>query len=113
MMIRAHTWHGCIPLLGGMLLGLAMMGCVTQDPFRPPVRDEIPDGPGLFTGRRGAWVISRQVGAQPAQPGADDPQATKPSVPQATPSVSPSVTPSLPGVTPSVPATPRPKAPPM
>jgi len=112
MMRRAHKWYGCIPLLVGMLLGLALVGCVTQDPFRPPVRDEIPDGPGLFTGSRGAWVISRHLGAQPVQPGADDPQAT-PSVPQTTPSVSPSVPPSLPGVTPTVPAAPRPKAPPM
>ncbi len=113
MMTRSHKWHGCIPLLGGVLLGLAMIGCVTQDPFQPPVRDEIPDGPGLFTGSKGAWVISRHIGAQPAQTEAAATRAAKPSVPQATAPASSFVPPSIPGVTPNAPATPRPKAPPM
>ncbi len=109
MMTRSYKWCLRIPLLGGVVLGLAMIGCVTQDPFQPPIRGEIPDGPGLFTGSKGAWVISRNIGTRQVQTGGDESQVVKPSVPQATPSVSPSV----PKASPSTPATSGRKPPPM
>jgi len=46
---------GLLSLLIVALAGPA--GCGKYEPFDPPVTDEIPDGPGLFTGAAGAWVI--------------------------------------------------------
>lgn len=108
MMICSHKWSLVRLLLSGIPLGLAMIGCVASDPFQPPLRDEIPDGPGLFTGSKGAWVISREFGARPAPIEVDEPRV-EPSVPQAQPSESSSLTP----VAPSIPAIPKPKTPPL
>lgn len=81
--------HLNLLLLCGVLLGTAMMGCTALDPFQPPLRGEIPDGPGLFTGRQGAWIISRDIGAEQTQSEPNDTQAVKPSLPPAAPSAPP------------------------
>jgi len=45
--------------LGLMLLSVALLGagCAHYEPFEPTPIDEIPDGPGLFTGQTGKWSI--------------------------------------------------------
>ncbi len=110
MITRSHKRYPGIPLLGGMLLGLAMIGCVVSDPFQPPMRDEIPEGPGLFTGSKGAWVISHEFGTRTAPTEATGNPSVEPSVPQAQPSASPAVPAE---VTPRAPAIPKRKAPPL
>jgi hypothetical protein len=47
--------------------GLMAMGCGPVKPFEPPQVGEIPDGPGLFTGSKGALVLSRDLGADRVQ----------------------------------------------
>lgn len=113
MMRGARKRHLGLPLLGGVLLGFTVMGCVAQNAFQPPRRDEIPDGPGLFTGSKGAWVISRNFGPRQAQTEAAGTQVVEPPAPRAKPSESPSVPTSVPEATPSAPATPKHKAPPL
>ena len=63
MVLRSHKWylHGLSHLLGLTVLGIGLMvvGCGSVKPFEPPQAGEIPDGPGLFTGSKGALVLSR------------------------------------------------------
>jgi hypothetical protein len=37
---------------------LLLAGCAGMRPFEPPQPDEIPPGPGLFTGKKGELVIT-------------------------------------------------------
>ncbi|ETX06281.1 hypothetical protein [Candidatus Entotheonella palauensis] len=100
MGIRSRQWYpnGLLSLLGMMLLGFGMMtsGCAHVKPFEPPRVDEIPEGPGLFTGSKGAFILSREIGGTaPAKPVPDEAQGVEPSA------------------TPDVPGNPRRKTPPL
>jgi hypothetical protein len=39
-------------------LGLVLAACGEVKPFTPPATDEIPPGPGLFTGKKGELVLT-------------------------------------------------------
>jgi hypothetical protein len=71
MVMRFRKWyrHGLLYLFGIPMLGFGLMamGCGPVKPFEPPRVGEIPDGPGLFTGHRGALVLSRDLGADREQ----------------------------------------------
>jgi hypothetical protein len=71
MVMRFHNRyrHGLLYLFGISLFGFGLMamGCGPVKPFEPPQVGEIPAGPGLFTGRKGALVLSRDLGADRVQ----------------------------------------------
>lgn len=50
--------------LGLVLLSVVLLGvgCSQYEPFEPTPIDEIPDGPGLFTGKTGKWSIVSMAG---------------------------------------------------
>ncbi|WP_089717919.1 hypothetical protein [Candidatus Entotheonella palauensis] len=100
MGIRARQWypHGFVSLLGMTVLGFGLMnaGCAHVKPFEPPQVREISDGPGLFTGRKGALILSRDIGAAPAKTMPDAAQGDELSVPHTTPDA-PSTTPGASG----------------
>jgi hypothetical protein len=50
---------GSLAWLGLVLLsvGLLGVGCSHYEPFEPTPIDEIPDGPGLLTGKTGKWPM--------------------------------------------------------
>lgn len=45
-------------ILAGLLL--ALLGCAQPKPFELPRPGEIPDGPGLFTGEKGRFILYRR-----------------------------------------------------
>lgn len=45
------------PAILVLALGLALAACAGAEPFAYQPIDEIPAGPGLFTGEAGEWVI--------------------------------------------------------
>ncbi len=45
------------PRLAAVALALALAACAGAKPFEYHPTDEIPEGPGLFTGEDGEWVI--------------------------------------------------------
>lgn len=48
-------------LLAGMIMMLGLGACAVGKPFeQPTVVDEIPPGPGLFSGEDGEFVIYRR-----------------------------------------------------
>ena len=56
-----------------LALGAAVLtACADYKPFRPPNNSAIPEGPGLFTGSEGEWVLFRkQKEADDAESGED------------------------------------------
>jgi hypothetical protein len=89
MVLRSHKWylHGLPHLLGLTVLGIGLMvvGCGPVEPFEPPQAGEIPDGPGLFTGSKGAFVLSRDLGTNRAKTVPDNTQGIEPPAPSTTP----------------------------
>ena len=89
MAIRSHKWylHGLSRLLGLTVLsiGLMVVGCGPVKPFEPPQVGEIPDGPGLFTGSKGALVLSRDLGTKRAKTIPDNTPGIEPSAPSTIP----------------------------
>jgi len=61
--MRSQTLRLC-HALGVSLAVLAVCttlgACSGWKPFEPPVAEEIPDGPGLFSGEDGEFVIFRR-----------------------------------------------------
>ncbi len=99
MVIRSRkSYRNGFRLLGVTLLGcgLMAMGCAHVQPFEPPRVGEIPDGRGLFTGDKGALVLSRDIGANAVKTVPDDAQEVEPSAPHTTPFV-PRAAPEEPG----------------
>ena len=43
-----------------LLAGAALLGCATGEPFDPPKADDIPPGPGLFSGKDGKFTPNRR-----------------------------------------------------
>lgn len=86
-------------LLGVLLLGGGLMavGCAHVQPFEPPQVGEIPDGPGLFTGDKGALVLSRDIGADSVNIVPNEAQKAEPSAPSTSPSVPQVLSPEEPG----------------
>ncbi len=79
-----------LALLGITLLGVALlfMSCTNGKPFEPARVGEIPDRPGLFTGDKGAFVLTRDISADSVQSGTDSAQQVEPTAPSAAPSKS-------------------------
>lgn len=96
---RSLAWLGLI------LLSMALWGagCAHYEPFEPTPIDEIPDGPGLFTGKTGKWSIVEHGRLWPQSGSAEAQEATPPQrSPAAPPSPAPEKT--VPGeVKPEVP----------
>lgn len=42
----------------GIAFALLLAACESYQPMDVPQSDEIPEGPGLFTGEKGVWTIS-------------------------------------------------------
>ncbi len=55
MMKHKTRW----PLAAALALALAVTGCAGAKPFSPSAIDDIPPGPGLFTGKDGEIKIAR------------------------------------------------------
>ncbi len=52
------------------LLALSLAACGQMQPFAPHKASEVPDGPGLFTGKDGAFYILRGAPDTPSGPAA-------------------------------------------
>ena len=89
MVFRSHKWYlpGLSHLLGltALGIGLLLVGCGSVKPFEPPQAGDIPDGPGLFTGSKGALVLSRDLGTKREKAVPDHTQGIEPSAPSTTP----------------------------
>ncbi len=48
------------PRLALLLVLGVLAGCASGEPFDPPTADEIPPGPGLFTGKDGEFRLFRR-----------------------------------------------------
>lgn len=59
MITKILKGHGSKPRLWLALIMAALLfaGCSHWKPFKPPVASEIPEGPGLFSGEDGEFVI--------------------------------------------------------
>jgi hypothetical protein len=86
---RSLAWLGLI-LLSVALWGA---GCAHYEPFEPTPIGEIPDGPGLFTGKTGKWSIVDNGRLFPKSGSAEVEEATPPQMsPAAPPSPAPEKT---------------------
>lgn len=86
---KSLAWLGLV-LLSAVLLG---GGCSQYEPFEPTPIDEIPDGPGLFTGKTGKWSIVDHGRLLPKSGSAEAQEATPPQLsPAAPPSPAPEKT---------------------
>ena len=64
-------WPAGIALALG--LGMLQLGaCADYKPYRAPDNSEIPDGPGLFTGSDGEWVLFRKQDKSGPEPTEED-----------------------------------------
>ncbi len=54
---KRETGSGRRARLASVALALLLAACAGAKPFEYRPIHEIPDGPGLFTGEDGAWVI--------------------------------------------------------
>jgi hypothetical protein len=81
--------------LGLVLLSVVLLGvgCSQYEPFEPTPIDEIPDGPGLFTGKTGKWSIVEHGRLWPQSGSAEAQEAPSPQMsPAAPPSPAPEKT---------------------
>ena len=47
------------PAALALALSTVLTACADYKPFRPPDNSAIPEGPGLFSGEDGEWVLFR------------------------------------------------------
>jgi len=52
-------WRAGVALALG-LSALQLSACTDYRPYRAPDNSEIPEGPGLFTGSEGEWILFRK-----------------------------------------------------